>query len=157
MYFLIVASPGLLIVDHIHFQYNGFLLGKLFIIMSLDHSSSFPFIFWLIKRATVVDIISNFFAAGILLWSLGLAIEGKDLASGLLFAVLINMKHLFLVLGPVYFVYLLRHHCRYVPNIPVRLLTHARNTSYPKQQNESTVTMYASATSQDLLSKRSRL
>ncbi len=50
--------------------------------------------------------------AGILLWSLGLIIEGKDLLGGLVFAILVNMKQLYAVLGPAYFVYLLRHHCR---------------------------------------------
>lgn len=49
---------------------------------------------------------------GILLWSLALVREGNDLAGGVLFAVLLNMKHLFACLAPVYFVYLLRHHCR---------------------------------------------
>ncbi|KAK9812681.1 hypothetical protein WJX72_001802 [[Myrmecia] bisecta] len=73
--FLVLASPGLLIVDHIHFQYNGMLLG-------------------------------------LLVWSLALVREGRDLAAACMFAVLVNMKHLFASLGPVYVVYLLRHYCR---------------------------------------------
>ncbi len=47
-----------------------------------------------------------------LLWSLGCIMAGKELAGGILFAVLFNMKHLYAVLGPAYLVYLLRHHCR---------------------------------------------
>ncbi|XP_057510141.1 probable dolichyl pyrophosphate Glc1Man9GlcNAc2 alpha-1,3-glucosyltransferase isoform X2 [Actinidia eriantha] len=72
---LVVWSPGLLIVDHMHFQYNGFLMG-------------------------------------ILLVSLSLLEEGRDLAGGFVFAVLLCFKHLFAVAAPVYFVYLLRHYCR---------------------------------------------
>ncbi|XP_074565418.1 dolichyl pyrophosphate Glc1Man9GlcNAc2 alpha-1,3-glucosyltransferase [Curcuma longa] len=72
---LLLWSPALLIVDHIHFQYNGYLLG-------------------------------------ILLLSLSFLEEGKDLAGGIAFAVLICSKHLFLVAAPLYFVYLLRNYCR---------------------------------------------
>ncbi|KAG6476542.1 hypothetical protein ZIOFF_065784 [Zingiber officinale] len=72
---LLLWSPALLIVDHIHFQYNGYLLG-------------------------------------ILLLSLSFLEEGRDLAAGIAFSVLICSKHLFLIAAPLYFVYLLRHYCR---------------------------------------------
>ncbi|KAF9516877.1 glycosyltransferase family 57 protein [Hydnum rufescens UP504] len=66
--------PGFLIVDHIHFQYNGFMFG-------------------------------------ILLWSVLMAREGRHLASGVLFAILLNFKHIYVYLAPAYFVYLLRVFC----------------------------------------------
>ncbi|KAJ7276314.1 glucosyltransferase [Mycena haematopus] len=66
--------PGFLIVDHIHFQYNGFMFG-------------------------------------ILLWSILMAHNGNKLASGILFAVLLNFKHIYMYLAPAYFVYLLRSFC----------------------------------------------
>ncbi|KAI0069121.1 glucosyltransferase [Artomyces pyxidatus] len=66
--------PGFLIVDHIHFQYNGFMFG-------------------------------------ILLFSVLMARNGNKLASGFLFAVLLNFKHIYMYLAPAYFVYLLRAFC----------------------------------------------
>ncbi|KAF4574861.1 glycosyl transferase [Pleurotus pulmonarius] len=66
--------PGFLIVDHIHFQYNGFMFG-------------------------------------ILLWSILMAREGRKLASGIIFAVLLNFKHIYMYLAPAYFVFLLRSFC----------------------------------------------
>ena len=72
----ILLSPGLLIIDHIHFQYNGFLYG-------------------------------------VLILSIVLARYGNDglLASGLSFAALLCLKHIYLYLAPAYFVYLLRTYC----------------------------------------------
>jgi alpha-1,3-glucosyltransferase len=70
----IFMSPGLLIIDHIHFQYNGSMYG-------------------------------------ILILSIVLAQENKLLLSGLLFAALLCMKHIYLYLAPAYFVYLLRAYC----------------------------------------------
>ncbi|KAK5174623.1 glycosyl transferase [Saxophila tyrrhenica] len=71
----ILLSPGLLIIDHIHFQYNGFLYGIL--IHSIVFARSDP---------------------------------GK-LASGIVFAALLCLKHIYLYLAPAYFVYLLRAYC----------------------------------------------
>ncbi|CCM04819.1 uncharacterized protein FIBRA_07012 [Fibroporia radiculosa] len=66
--------PGFLIVDHLHFQYNGFMFG-------------------------------------ILLWSILMARNDNKLASGFLFAVLLNFKHIYMYLAPAYFIYLLRSFC----------------------------------------------
>ena len=64
-----------MIIDHIHFQYNGFLYG-------------------------------------ILIYSLVLARKpSRLLSSGLLFACLLCLKHIYLYLAPAYFVYLLRTYC----------------------------------------------
>ncbi|KAF7790905.1 hypothetical protein EIP86_001863 [Pleurotus ostreatoroseus] len=53
----------------------------------------------------------NAFMFGILLWSLLMARNGNKLASGFLFAVLLNFKHIYMYLAPAYFVYLLRSFC----------------------------------------------
>lgn len=71
---LILCNSGLLIVDHMHFQYNGFLLGIL-----------------LISTAEVL--------------------EGNFLLSAFWYTVLLNMKHIFLYVSPVYFVYFFRNYC----------------------------------------------
>lgn len=71
----ILLSPGLLIIDHIHFQYNGFLYGILVLSLVLAR-----------QRSTI-------------------------LMSGLLFATLLCLKHIYLYLAPAYFVYLLRVYC----------------------------------------------
>ncbi|KIW63079.1 hypothetical protein PV04_09956 [Phialophora macrospora] len=71
----ILLSPGFLIIDHIHFQYNGFLYGIL--------------------------ILSIVFARK----------ESTMLLSGVLFALLLCFKHIYLYLAPAYFVYLLRAYC----------------------------------------------
>lgn len=71
----ILLSPALLIIDHVHFQYNGFLYGILVLSMIFAR-----------KQSTV-------------------------LYSGLLFATLLCLKHIYLYLAPAYFVYLLRVFC----------------------------------------------
>ncbi|CAB1107431.1 unnamed protein product [Ectocarpus sp. CCAP 1310/34] len=71
---LVLLNSGLFLVDHIHFQYNGFLLG-------------------------------------LLLLSMGLIRQGRVLSGGATFACLLMLKHLFLALAPLYFVYLLRSYC----------------------------------------------
>lgn len=68
---LVLTCPALLLVDHVHFQYNGMLLG-------------------------------------VLILSIAAHMSGAVLLGGALFAVLLNLKHLYLVLAPVQFVFILR-------------------------------------------------
>ncbi|KAF2225357.1 ALG8 glycosyltransferase family ALG6 [Elsinoe ampelina] len=71
----ILLSPGLLVIDHIHFQYNGAMYGVLILSIVLAR-----------HRANL-------------------------LASGIVFAALLCMKHIYLYLAPAYFVFLLRAYC----------------------------------------------
>ncbi|RLU19049.1 hypothetical protein DMN91_009407 [Ooceraea biroi] len=76
--FLSLCNAGLLIVDHIHFQYNGFLLGVL-----------------LISLANVSRIGE----------------QTSVLRGAAWFAVLLNLKHLYLYVAPAYTIWLLKSYC----------------------------------------------
>lgn len=71
---LLYGCPGLVIVDNIHFQYNGILFGI--------------FIFSLIALR-----------------------NARYILSGILYSILLNMKHLNLYMAPAYFLFLLFHFC----------------------------------------------
>ena len=48
---------------------------------------------------------------GLLLWSIHCMQQQRDLLGCILFAILLNMKHLFAYSAPVFLVYTLRHYC----------------------------------------------
>ncbi len=104
-FLLIVTNPGLILLDHVHFQYNGMLLGVL--LMSIS------FITWgthIISTKIPVDITKNKSITTeevIELKSYGFF----ELLGAGAFAALMAMKHLYLMLAPLYLFYLLRHHC----------------------------------------------
>lgn len=80
-----ISNAGLIILDHIHFQYNGMMLGILCLSLAcLLHSmnvSDSKHVIWL------------------------------ELIGSILFSLLLTMKHLYIILGPVYFFYLLHRFC----------------------------------------------
>lgn len=73
----IFTHPGFLIIDHIHFQYNGFLYGILF---------------WSILSAQEVSYLAYLYVY---------LCESKNnlLISGVIFAVLLNFKHIYMYLA----------------------------------------------------------
>lgn len=84
-FLLVVCNPGLIILDHIHFQYNGMLLGILLASLSL----------------LVQSIRTN---------SKSLQVN-LELVGAVLYSILLTFKHLYLTLGPMYFFYLLGRFC----------------------------------------------
>eukprot|EP00756_Hemistasia_phaeocysticola_P010561 Hpha_TRINITY_DN15029_c5_g20::TRINITY_DN15029_c5_g20_i1::g.125635::m.125635/K03849/ALG8; alpha-1,3-glucosyltransferase len=70
----VVLHPGLVMVDNIHFQYNGFLYGLWILsLLALEHQ--------------------------------------RPILSGVIFAVVLNLKHIFIYFAPAYFFYLFRRFC----------------------------------------------
>eukprot|EP00940_MAST-03C_sp_MAST-3C-sp2_P000140 g140.t1 len=67
-------NPGLLLVDHVHFQYNGMLIGLLVLSLALVR------IRWNVAAAAV-------------------------------FMSLVMFKHLFVICGPLFFIFMFRGHC----------------------------------------------
>lgn len=86
----VLLSPGLLIIDHIHFQYNGAMYGILLFSLLFTLPASKKFIPTMIRERIP---------------------QSNLLLSGLLFAALLCMKHIYLYLAPAYFVFLLRSCC----------------------------------------------
>jgi alpha-1,3-glucosyltransferase len=81
-FLLIVLNPGLLWLDHIHFQYNGMLLGLLLASLGL-----------LTREAQG--------------WKRHLNVT----MAAILYCLLISMKHLYVPLAPIYAAHLLRYYC----------------------------------------------
>ncbi|XP_076397185.1 ALG6/ALG8 family glucosyltransferase xit isoform X1 [Megachile rotundata] len=75
---LSLCNIGLLVVDHIHFQYNGFLLG-----------------IFLLAIANVVKINRQICVLQGALW----------------FALLLNLKHIYLYVAPIFIIWLLKSYC----------------------------------------------
>jgi len=82
----IVSNPGLIILDHVHFQYNGMLLGVLLISIAC-----------MVRGAGGASSPTSS--------------SRWELLSAATYAGLLAMKHLYLTLAPLYFFYLLRRHC----------------------------------------------
>jgi len=81
-FLLIVSNPVLLMLDHVHFQYNGALLGLLMISISC-----------MVQGGSIQND------------------QRWELLSAGCFGLLLAAKHLYLILAPLYFFYLLRRHC----------------------------------------------
>ena len=96
-FYLIVLHPGLLWLDHVHFQYNGMLFG--IFLASLGYLMQGNLVL-LVNNDNNSNINKNQKQFHTCHWK-----------AAVLFALLLTMKHLFLTLGPFYFVYLLRRYC----------------------------------------------
>jgi alpha-1,3-glucosyltransferase len=100
----LVGNPGIVMLDHVHFQYNGMLLGVLLISISCMVRGG-------AGRSVTSSSSSSSSPSSILQANNGRCWE---LLSAAIFAGLLAMKHLYLTLAPLYFFYLLGRHCHVV-------------------------------------------
>mmetsp|Transcript_18914 Transcript_18914/g.41113 ORF Transcript_18914/g.41113 Transcript_18914/m.41113 type:complete len:549 (+) Transcript_18914:133-1779(+) len=93
-FLLIVFNPALLWLDHIHFQYNGMIIGVLMASLGC------------LMMGNNVAIVSTEQTV-----RQPIAYHLYHLAGAALFALLLNLKHLYLPLAPLFFCYLLERYC----------------------------------------------
>lgn len=97
-FLLIIFNPALLWLDHVHFQYNGMLLGILLASLGCLLMGN--------------NVVSRHDGGGDgTSSSSSWAYNMYHLTGAALFALLLNMKHLYLALAPLYFCYLLERYC----------------------------------------------
>jgi alpha-1,3-glucosyltransferase len=104
---LAVANVGLLLIDHVHFQYNGWLLGIFVLSLACIHqvctyTSLLPTAHIVYAcaspdRSTTSPTGTTTFIT-----------KGFDILGAVFFTVLVNSKHLYLCASPIMFVFLLR-------------------------------------------------
>ncbi len=95
-FLLVVLNPALLWLDHVHFQYNGMMIG--IFLASLG-------CLFMGNNVTVAPTPQNSNPRQPLAYDL------YHLCGAALYALLLNLKHLYLPLAPIYFCYLLQRYC----------------------------------------------
>lgn len=95
---LSLCNIGLLIIDHIHFQYNGFLLGVL--LVSLAKVSRVSKEVCSFTQSIIISLNNNY-----------ISLQNQILQGAFWFAILLNLKHIYLYIAPAYGVWLLRSYC----------------------------------------------
>ena len=99
-FLLISLNPSILWLDHVHFQYNGFLLGILLLSMACLWQGA----------ATENTNTTSTTVTGQQRQS-SLSFHFYHLMGAILYAMLLTLKHLYIALGLWYFFYLLRKYC----------------------------------------------
>lgn len=103
-FLLIVSNSGLILLDHIHFQYNGMLLGVLMAsIACILHAIAIA--------GTATGTGNGNITTPAMQVMQPKRVTKMELLASILFALLLTLKHLYLTLAPVYFYYLLRKFC----------------------------------------------
>lgn len=98
VYALVVGSPGLFLLDHMHFQYNGWLTGLL--LASLGYITRGVSTLQRLSVSKDADAASDESQA-----------HRDVLCGAAAYAFLLCCKHIYLYIAPVFFIFLLRAYC----------------------------------------------
>ncbi len=97
----ILLHPGVIIIDHIHFQYNGFLFGALFWALWAAREVSYCSRVRRVMSTCLSRMVSSHSPCPA-------TSQNKPLLSAFLFSTLLNLKHIYMYIAPAFFIYLLR-------------------------------------------------
>ncbi len=118
MFLLLTMNAGLLLVDHVHFQYNGFVIGKTPRAKTRQLSTTVlapqPFASPPSERVTVYTqprCVRGCCPAGILLWSLYWLMTESYWLAGVAYTCVVHLKHLYVYCAPIMLVYIARRWC----------------------------------------------
>ncbi len=99
-FMLLITNSGLILLDHVHFQYNGMLLGILLGSLAM-----------LLQSIKVQEQHERHQSNNSNTNKANRSMQKFDLFGAVLFALLLTFKHMYLTLSPFYFFYLLRRCC----------------------------------------------
>ena len=124
-FILLISNSGLILLDHVHFQYNGMLLGILLSSIAMMLQSIKTNYHQQQQQQCMIKSLHQTIMTEKTAQINNIDTKKYDLLGAFLFALLLTFKHMYLTLAPFYFFYLLRRFCFTTIKVPTDTATNS--------------------------------